>query len=190
MDTFLPLTPQHLGDLEALFQSDAVTRDCFCMWWRQSASEWKQSTSAERRRRFREVVGSKLPPGLVAYRDGRPVAWVQVTPRRDIPRFNGPRAASRPAADAKDLDSVWALSCFFIRKEGRGGGLMTPLAAAACAFAVEHGASAVEAAPVAPKGRLIWGDGYTGIVSALERAGFQRVEQRTERRWLMRWIPS
>lgn len=188
MDTFVPLTPEHFDDLEALFHSDAVTRGCFCMWWRQSAREWKQSSAGERRERFREVVGEG-PPGLLAYRDGRPLAWVQVTPRRAVPRFNGPRAASRPAPDAADLDSVWALSCFFIHREGRGGGLMTPLAAAACNFAAERGATAVEAAPVAPKGRLIWGDGYIGIVSALERAGFRRVEQRTERRWLMRWTP-
>lgn len=190
MDEFHALTAERLDDLEALFDSDAITRDCSCMWWRQSAREWKAGTAAKRRRGFRKVVAGGPPPGILAYRDGRAVGWVQVTPRVDIPRFNGPRASGRPADPATDLQTTWALSCFFLHHSARGAGLMVPLAEAACRYAAAHGARAVEAAALAPQGPLMWGDGFTGIVSALERAGFVAEEQRTKLRWLMRWTPD
>lgn len=180
-----PLTPELTGDLAALFEQDGTTRGCWCMHWRLSARGWRESDPASRRAAFEAGLGQGPPPGLLAYRKGEPTGWVQVTPRSAVPRFNAARTA-RPEAGA-DLDQVWALSCFFIRKDARGGGLMTALARAACALAADHGAVAVEAAPIEPRRELMWGEGYTGIASALARAGFEEVERRTEIRPFMRW---
>jgi len=116
------------------------------------------------------------------------VGWVQVTPRAEVPRFNRARSAKPSPADA-DLSVVWAISCFYMRRDARGRGLMTTLARAACGFAAGQGAQAVEAAPIAPRRRLLWGEGYVGLRSALERAGVVEVEKRTDLRSLMRWTP-
>ena len=185
---FHPLTPERLGDLEALFGGDSITRGCWCMYWRLAARDWKAADAAARRDGFRRRVAAGPPPGLLAYLDGEAAGWVQVSPRADVPRFNAARSA-RPSPLDADLDRVWAVSCFFLRKAARGRGLMTGLARAACTHAAGHGATAVEAAAIAPRKPLIWGDGYVGIASALARAGFVAVEQRTELRTLMRWTP-
>ena len=185
---FHPLTPERLDDLEALFNSDGITRSCWCMHWRHSAKEWKSSSGQDRRLAFRACVETGPSPGILAYRGGEAVGWVQVTPRIDVPRFNKARSARPSPADA-DLGAVWAVSCFFLRKDVRGQGLMTTLAEAACAFAARCGARVVEAAPISPRRPLIWGDGFVGITSALQRAGFELVEKRTDLRSLMRWTP-
>ena len=187
--TFHPLTPDRFDDLAALFDSDGIARGCWCMHWRGSARDWKAGDAAARRQAFRDRVAAGPPPGILAYRDGAAVGWVQVSPRAEVPRFNAARSA-RPSPPDADLETVWAVSCFFLRKDVRGQGLMTALARAACGFAAGCGARAVDAAAIAPRRPLIWGDGYVGIVSALQRAGFVAIERRTELRILMRWTPD
>ena len=160
------------------------------MYWRLPRKGWQATGPEDRHAAFRARVEAGPPPGVLAYRDGQAVGWVQVTPRAELPRFNGPRTASRPDHPDADLQAVWAVSCFFIHRSARGVGLMTQLARAACAFAAEHGAQAVEAGAIAPQTPLIWGEGYVGIATALARAGFVTVEQRTKLRVLMRWRPD
>jgi len=60
----------------------------------------------------------------------------------------------------------------------RGQGLTTRLLDAAMAYAVEHGAPAVEAYPVDPgDGRIPAALGYTGVLSTFEAAGFKVVQE-------------
>ncbi len=186
--TVHPLTPERFADLEALFQTSAETRACWCEYWRQTPKGWTACSNDDRRQVLRARVEAGPPPGLLAYREGAAIGWVQVTPRAEVPRFNRARSAKPSPPDA-DLAAVWAVSCFFLRRDARMRGLMTVLAREACAFAARHGARAVEAAPIAPRRPLIWGEGYVGIRSALERAGFAEVEKRTDLRSLMRWVP-
>ena len=63
---------------------------------------------------------------------------------------------------------------------------MSQLLEAALAYAREHGATAVEAYPIEPGGTLTGYDGYTGIVSAFQRAGFVEVARASERQLIMR----
>ncbi|SDE29713.1 GNAT family N-acetyltransferase [Rhodospira trueperi] len=186
--TVHPLTPDRFPDLEALFATGGEARDCWCMYWRVTPKGWDAGSGETRRAAFRDRVAAGPPPGLLAYRGAEAVGWVQVTPRAEVPRFNRARSAKPSPPDA-DLNSVWALSCFYLRKDARRRGLMTVLAREACAFAARHGAAAVEAAPITPRRPLMWGEGYVGIASALERAGFLVVETRTDLRSLMRWVP-
>ncbi len=182
-----PLTADRFSDLEALFEGDANTRGCWCMWWRVRASDWQKNDRAELRASFKRRVEAGPPPGLLLYDGERAAGWVQVTPRADVPRFDRTRSARPPKNDA--AAGVWLVSCFFLRKDVRGRGLMEALARAACAYAASQGAVAVDAAPIAPRRPLVWGEGYVGIRSTLERAGFVALEQRTELRALMRWTP-
>mgnify|MGYP001790849043 FL=1 len=68
------------------------------MWWRMAGNNaWRDTDEAGRHHAFEEIA-RKLPrpPGLLAYDAVKPVGWVQVTPRDDIPRFNDGRVA-KPA---------------------------------------------------------------------------------------------
>lgn len=184
-----PLTPDRWNDIAVLFGPKGASDGCWCMYWRVTAGDWKAGSGDERQAAFRDRVHAGPPPGILAYDGGRPVGWVQVTPRADIPRFNRTRTGKPASADA-DLDGIWALSCFFIARDRRHSGLMAELARAACRFAAERGAVAVEAAPIEPQRPLMWGEGFVGIASALCAAGFREIERRTPIRPLMRWTPE
>jgi GNAT superfamily N-acetyltransferase len=183
-----PLTPDRADDLVRLFEAESITRTCWCMFWRLSRGEFRGKGHDGLRAAFLErIARGPRPPGLLGYDEAGPAAWVQITPRPELPRFQKVPTA-RAAADTPE--KTWALSCFVVRKDRRRQGLMTGLARAACGFAAAEGAAAVEAAARRPGGSMAWGDGYTGLVPALERAGFVEVEERTPLRVLMRWTPG
>lgn len=183
-----PLTPDRADDLATLFRGNSVTRACWCLHWRIPTAERAAIPPAARRARFAAAAfAADHPPGLIGYDAEGAAAWVQITPRADLPRFQTARSA-RPAADTPE--ATWALSCFFVRKDRQRQGLMTELARAACAHAAALGATAVEAAARRPGGSMAWGEGFTGLVPALTRAGFVEVEDRTPLRVLMRWTPG
>lgn len=183
-----PLTPDRAGDLVTLFEANSVTRGCWCMFWRLSSAEFRSAGREALRAAFLErITEGPRPPGLLAYDEVGPAAWVQITPRDELPRFQKVPTA-RPAGDTPE--ATWALSCFFVRKDRQRQGLMTVLARAACSFAATQGAAAVEAAARRPGGSMAWGEGYVGLVPSLAAAGFVEVEERTPLRVLMRWTPG
>ncbi|MEL6645344.1 MAG: GNAT family N-acetyltransferase [Pseudomonadota bacterium] len=183
--TVHPLTPDRWTDLETLFGEASATRNCWCMWWRVAGNAWKDTTKASRKQAFRGAADD-TPPGLLGYDGDTPVAWVHVTPRADVPRFNNGRM-SKPNDDY-EFEHTWAISCFYTKRSHRKQGIMAAMARAACYHAQRNGAFWVEAAPIRPKPDLQRSDGYFGIVPALERAGFDTVEERGPNRILMRWI--
>lgn len=187
-----PLGPDRADDLVRLFEANSVTRGCWCMFWRLPSSAFRAGGRDALRAAFlARIAESPRPPGLLAYDAAGPAGWVQITPREELPRFQKVPTA-RPAADTPQ--GTWALSCFFIRKDRQRQGLMTALARAACGHAAGNGAAAVEAAARRPGGSgaaaMAWGEGFTGLVPALARAGFREIEDRSPLRVLMRWTPS
>lgn len=183
--TVRPLTPDRWTDFEALFGGASATRNCWCMWWRVPGNAWRDTTKASRKAAFKAAVDI-APPGLLAYDDDRPVGWVHITPRADVPRFNNGRM-SKPSDDV-NFDRTWAITCFYTAPSHRKQGMMAAMARAACGYAQKNGARRVEAAPMRPKPTLQRSDGYFGIAPALRRAGFDTVETRGENRLLMRWM--
>ena len=184
---FEPLTSDRADDLAQLFESDGVARNCGCMWWRLKTAAFERMDRPAQEAAFRGRIAEGPPPGLLAYDGEEPVGWVQVTPRAELPRFNRSRVAR---AAEPEIEGVWAVSCFFVRKGHRRSGMMTELARAACDHAARNGARAVEAAALDPKRPMMWGEGYVGVLSALTRAGFAKVERRSDTRVLMRWSPA
>src|SRR6266545_5751840 len=88
-----PLTPDRWDDLVALFLTEDVTRDCWCMWWRTRSADYQKRRRAEKREAFRrrvqehDAAHGEQPPGLLAYVDGNPVGWISVAPRAEFPRL-------------------------------------------------------------------------------------------------------
>ncbi len=185
--TFHPLTPGRVDDLTALFQADSVARGCWCLYWRLPPKDRRALAPADRRAHFLTHAADRPPAGLIAYDAAGPAGWVQITPREALSQFQKVPSA-RPAADTPA--GCWAVSCFFIRKDLRRQGVMVALARAACAHAVAHGATAVEASARRPPKDWGWGEGFTGLIPSLARAGFTEVEARTPQRVLMRWTPA
>jgi ribosomal protein S18 acetylase RimI-like enzyme len=183
-----PLTPERWDDLTKVFGGGrGDCGRCWCMHWRLPRREFEASLGDKARQLFRARVEAGPPPGLVAYRDGDPVGWVQVGPRADVPQWNGARRLTAPTADAPANDPrVWGISCFVTRSGCRRQGIATALLAAAIVRARESGARALDACPVDTDGNRPPAALYHGVASTFREAGFREVARRRPDRPLMR----
>ena len=135
-----------------------------------------------------QIRDAGVPPGVIAYVDGRPVGWSRVGPRDSFPGVRGNRALARVLPD---LDaSVWWVTCFAVDSRHRRAGIGGALLHADVEFARDHGASAVAGHPVdvsALKATKVGGSAiYTGTVALFTAAGFVEVGRTAPTRPVMR----
>ena len=164
-----PLTPDRWADLETVFGGGrGDCGRCWCMYWRLPRRDFEASLGDKAQALFRRRVEAGPPPGLIAYRDGDPVGWVQVGPRADVPQWNGARRLTAPTADAPaDDPRVWGISCFVTRTGCRRQGIATALLAGAIDWARDNGARALDACPVETDGNRPSVALYHGIASGV-----------------------
>jgi GNAT superfamily N-acetyltransferase len=158
------------------------------MFWRIPHAPFGQMSGEEKRAALQSLTSSDLPPGVLAYQDGRAIGWCSVGPRADF-------AALARSRNLKPIDDqpVWSIVCFFVAKPARRRGVSQALIRGAVAFAQEHGAQIVEAYPIdldAPRfaGRRLSGAaGYEGTASAFRAAGFSEVKRASATQIIMRY---
>lgn len=172
-----PLTPDRWPHLEKLFGPSGAYGGCWCMWFRLRRKEFDASTARERKAGLRTLAQSGKPPGLLAYVDGSPAAWVSLDPRQEFPHLERSRTLVRV-----DDQPVWSIVCFVVGTEYRGRGMSGQLLEAAVAYARKQGAQIVEAYPIEPGEGLKGYDGFTGIISTFRKAGFVEVARRARDR--------
>jgi GNAT superfamily N-acetyltransferase len=176
-----PVTADRWDDLVELFGPKGVS-GCWCMWWRMPAKDFPAKAYEGNRRAMRAIVRRGDVPGLLAYREGRPVGWVSIAPREEFTRIERSRVLG-PVDDAK----VWSVVCFFIHRTQRGSGVGTVLLEAAIELARKRGARIVEGYPVDPLGgRASNAGAFTGLEKMFRDAGFKEVERRSASRPIMR----
>ncbi|MDV6012312.1 GNAT family N-acetyltransferase [Haloechinothrix sp. LS1_15] len=155
LDTY-PVTEQRWDDLAALFEKPGPrggrqdTANCWCSVWRYPMRSAESNKAA-----LRSLVTDHDPPGLLAYRDGEAVGWVSVAPREQFASLL--RGSQFKPRD--DDSGVFVISCFAVDRSVRGRGVGRALVDAAVRYALERGATAVEAFPGDPpdyKGKLDW----------------------------------
>ena len=179
-----PLTPERWCDLEALFGPRGACGGCWCMWWRLSSAQFERDKGEGNRQALWAIVRSGEIPGLLAYRDERPVGWCAVAPRESFPRLKRSRVLKRV-----DDQPVWSVVCFFVARAYRGQGVMEELLRAALRHASDQGATIVEGYPVEPKTpRLPDAFAYVGLASVFRKVGFAEVARRSETRPIMRYV--
>jgi GNAT superfamily N-acetyltransferase len=122
-------------------------------------------------------VASDRPPGIVAYVDGEAAGWIRVGPRPDQRRLARTRNIVATTREPLDDDSVWAVSCFVVRKEHRGQGLNAALLDAAVAYAKDSGARVIEGYPIdTSQTKVRTNDLFHGALSTFLAAGFHAIE--------------
>ena len=91
-------------------------------------------------------------------------------------------------SEDKADESIWAVTCVFVRAGFRGRGIAYALARAAVAFARGRGARALEAYPMlTTRGQKIsWDEIHVGSRSIFAAAGLAEVNRPTKRRVVMR----
>ena len=181
-----PPTPERFDDFVAVVGTGGIG-GCWCMHWTcPSSAAWgagcKGGGRSSNRQAFRDLVDAGPPPGLLAYDDGEPVAWCRVMPRTSLPGL----ANSRSFKTDLDIDGVWSVACFVVRRAHRGQGLTSVLIAAAIDFVRERGGRFVEGYPwdtdVAKSDSVV----YTGLASTFDRMGFEVVQRRADHKPMMR----
>jgi len=164
-------------DFERLFAGSGGPKACWCMVWRATGIETRQTQGAQRKAAIKARVDAKVPIGILGYLDGEPVAWCSIAPRPTYRRLGGPDVAGQDPA------SVWSLACFFAHRKLRGQGVTSQLIHAAVTHARANGASVVEAYPVDPGSPSYR---FMGYLPTFEAAGFSKVGVAGTRRHVMR----
>lgn len=166
-------TPDRWNDVQHALTGGGDGASCQCIWPMITNKEWNATSVPERTDMFRSEIQQGPPPGMVAYVDGEPAAWVRVGPRVNQRRILRTRAIVNTTTEPADADDVWAITCFVVRREHRGKGLMKTLLEAAVSHAAKTGARVVEAYPVdTDGGHQRSNDLYHGTVSTFTAAGF------------------
>lgn len=193
--TVVPANQASWEDLQTVFGTRGTAPICQCQRFKLAPKESFRSFPAEERaRRLRKQTNAGRPrakttSGLVAYLDGEPVAWCAVEPRT---AYSGLlrvyRVPWEGRSEDKTDDSVWAVTCVFIRAGYRRRGLTYSLVRAAVDFARERGARALEGYPMItePGKEIIWDEILVGSRSMFSAAGFSEVSHPTPRRVVMR----
>lgn len=179
---FHPLTPERWQDFEALFGERGACGGCWCMWWRIARSQFEKQKGERNKQAMKKLVDGGHVPGIIAYQNGRPIAWCSVAPRESFPVLERSRVL-KPV----DEQSVWSIVCFFVAKEDRRAGVSVKLLKAAVDFVRAQGGRIVEGYPVEPKKEQADAFVWTGLASAFVKAGFKEVERRSETRPMMRY---
>jgi GNAT superfamily N-acetyltransferase len=180
---FHPLTPERWQDFEMLFGERGACGGCWCMWPRLTRAEFEKQKGAANKRAMKRIVEAGPPPGLLAYVDGRPIAWCALAPRDTYGTLERSRVL-KPV----DEKPVWSAVCFFVAKPFRHRGVTAKLLAAAAKYASQQGAQILEGYPVEPKSATRMPDvfAWTGLPSAFRKAGFKEVLRRSKTRPIMR----
>ena len=185
-----PLTPDRWDDLVSVFGGGEGKGDCgrcWCMWWRLPRSGIGEFEKGPNKALFRERVMAGPPPGILAYADGEPVGWVQVTPRSDVPEWNrAGRLTSPPEPSEAEDPGIWGISCFVVRAGHRKRGHAGRLLDAAISHAAGNGARILDACPVEISGKKSASALYHGPAGIFVPRGFREIARRKPDRPLLR----
>lgn len=181
-----PLTPDRWADLVALFngRGGSQVRGCWCMFYRRSGrTNLPAGTSyAEyNRQSLKLLVDAGMPPGLIGYREGKPVAWVSLGPREDYAKL-----AKSPVMKPVDDLPVWSVVCFYTTLDARGEGISEIMLRHATDYARNNGARLLEAYPVDRPARDADDAMWFGAKRMYDRAGFTEVARRKPARPVVR----
>ena len=177
----LPATSERWGDLVAVMQSCSAGRNCWCAYWYLPNADYRAGWGDRNRQTLDRLVKHGEEPGLIAYADDEPAAWVGVAPRGNFDRLN----RSKNFAPLDDRD-VWAVNCFIVAPKFHRHGLMPKLARAAADFAIGNGAAGAEGYPIVPGPKTSAADLYLGTERAFIEAGYKEVARPLLRRPIMR----
>jgi len=190
----VPANEARWEDLQTVFGERGTARYCQCQRYKLAPREaFKSYPAEERARRLREQTNPDTPgahstTGLIAYVDGEPAGWCAVQPRTAYPSLlRVYRTPWEGRSEDKTDDSVWAVTCVFVRAGFRKRGVAYALAKAAVEHARSRGARALEAYPMRSEiGEVTWDEIHVGAQSIFVDAGMAEVSRPGIRRAVMR----
>jgi len=181
---FYSLTKESWNDFTELFGEKGGCAGCWCMYWRVRRKLYEQNKGDGNKSAIKKIITSGTIPGILAYKNSKPVGWCSVAPRDDFPVLENSRVLKRI-----DEKPVWSVVCFFIKKELRGNGVSINLLEAAKKYVKYKGGKIIEGYPIEPKqAKFPEAFAWVGLASAFRKAGFKEIARRSETRPIMRFI--
>jgi GNAT superfamily N-acetyltransferase len=180
-------SPARWTDVEHSLTGGGDGATCWCQWFTIPRAQFRASSSDELRDRLHnELASQTLSPGLVAYVDDESAAWVRVAPRISQPTLLRSRVVTSGSDEPRDDPSVWAITCFVVRRQFRGIGVAKRLVDAGVEYAAAHGARLIEAYPFdTERGSRRANELYVGTVSLFGERGFVETARPTPARVVM-----
>ena len=169
--TWLPANRATTEDVEAVFATGGA-RKCRCQALKVPGWIWRDTTQEERDAALLAQTACGTPgptSGLIGYVDGEAAGWVAVEPQENYPRLwsrKQPWMRMDP-----ELEGVWSVTCFVVRKGRRRSGLTYELANATVEYGEQVGARVLEGYPIEPPpGKtVIWDEASVGLVQVFLR---------------------
>lgn len=176
------LTPTRLDDYlhffdEVAFKDFPWWSSCYCRWLN-DPSDPQGDSRPEMRDHHRglaiDLVKEGRLQGLLAYRDGGPVGWVNAAPRAS---YRMPRRIAKVIED--ESEPVGSVTCFIVGAGQRRHGVASVLLEAACERFRRLGLQVAEgypntAPPPTEPYEIPWtAHNHWGPVAMFEQAGFQ-----------------
>jgi GNAT superfamily N-acetyltransferase len=171
--------PADWAAVEELFGTKGEPSRCWCRWFALSSKEWGSTSPDDRREALKSAFQRGPAPGVLAFRDGRPIGWCAVEPRVSYPRLKRSHVLRGAHPDPEDQLSLWAVSCFVVIPQHRRTGVAASLLAAAVDHAFTSGADVIEAYPVDTnlRTKATAAELFHGTLSIFLAAGFQAVSE-------------
>jgi GNAT superfamily N-acetyltransferase len=166
-----PATPDRLEDVLHFFDYEGFAGKfewaaCYCTAHHLTEAEDGDGYCRARNRAILAGrVDEQTTTGLLAYADGKVVAWCNASPRSAFPHYAG--------RDGLDDDTVGSIVCFVVAPPYRRHGLANKLLEAACDSFVDRGFKMAEAYP--NKEARDDGSAYHGPISMYLDAGFTEI---------------
>lgn len=169
------IAPKDWTGVEALFESRGRPKNCWCTAFRPSSVPRSKLNKEFRKAELQNVVASNKPVGPLAFKDDEPVAWCSVAPKSLFVNLGDVHSYA-------DNETVWSVTCFFIKRAFRGQGLAKVLLDEAIQYATQMGADYLEAYavdPDSPSYRVI------GFTTLFENKGFVEIGRAGSRRHVL-----
>jgi len=172
------LSEANVADYEHLTRHGNDGKPCYCSFWHQKWSSMDEYHRVQRENpeRLRECVldrvKSRFHVGVIAYEDGKPLAWISVGPLIDF--FWTWRRVAQVGDAAKTTAGIL---CISVAPEARGQHTQERVLAALKEYGRARGWTAIEAYPFADDVIKAQGPAlaWPGFSTSYERAGFARV---------------
>jgi GNAT superfamily N-acetyltransferase len=178
-----PLTPRRWSDFEELLGPRGAYGGCWCMWWRLTRREFEEGQGAGNRRAMKKIVESGVIPGLLAYKDKKPVGWCSVAPREQYGVLERSRVLKR-----LDDKPVWSLVCFYIGKKYHGQRISEKLVRGAVEYVRSRGGKVVEAYPTIPRSKKLPPvSSFMGLPRIFKKVGFVECKRPSASKVIMRY---
>ncbi len=192
--SIVPANEASCEELQAVFGTRGAAAACQCQRYKLRPRESFGSFPAEERAfRLRQQTdcgnpGSGTTSGLVAYLDGNPAGWCAVEPRSAYAGLvRVYRVPWEGRTEDRTDDSIWSVTCVFVRAGFRRRGISHALVRAAVEHARRRGARALEGYPIITQSgqEIAWDEIHVGSRSIFAAAGFTEVSHPTLRRVVM-----